>query len=249
MANPQPSNDSSARNEIFEGWRVELETFEGPLDLLLHLIRKKNLDIYDIPIAEITEEYLKYIDLIHHLDIDRAGEFLEMASYLMRMKSKMLLPVEETAEDGEETAEEMKMRLIERLTEYRKFKESTDFFQAREQQFDGVVGLKQYPVNEFGHEVEATLFDLVDAFQKLVERATTEVKDIIAEEISVAEKIRDILSAVEKVKRVKIQDLAGEKPSLMELIALLLGVLELVKSSQVRAIQKFRFGDIYIEKR
>ncbi len=249
MAELQPKNDNSARNEIFEGWRVELETFEGPLDLLLHLIRKKNLDIYDIPIAEITEEYLRYIDLIHHLDIDRAGEFLEMASYLMRMKSKMLLPVEATEEDGEESAEEMKRRLIERLSEYRKFKQSTEFFRSREEQFDGIVGLNQYPVNEFGHEVEATLFDLVDAFQKLIDRATKEVKDIISEEISVAEKIRDILSAVEKEKSIKIQDLTGERPSVMELIALLLGVLELVKSSQIRAVQKRRFGNIYIEKR
>ncbi|MGM0568296.1 MAG: segregation and condensation protein A [Elusimicrobiota bacterium] len=233
---------------LFQELLVELDTFEGPLDLLLHVIKKKNLDIYDIPIAEITEDYLEHISLLEYLDVNKAGEFLEMASYLMRLKSKMLLPEDkESEEPGEESAAEMKRKLIERLEEYKRFKESARFFRQQEQLYDGVIGLKQYPVNEFGYEVEATLFDLIDSFKKLIESAKEEVKDIINEEISVAEKIRDILAAVESKKRLSLASLII-KCSIGEIIAILLGILELIKNSQIKVIQNRRFDQIYIEK-
>ncbi len=228
-------------------WKVDLETFEGPLDLLLHLIKKKNLDIYDIPIAEITSEYLRHVEYIKSLNLDNAGEFLLMASYLMKIKSQMLLPVEEEPEE-DLTAQEMKQNLIERLIEYKKYKEVSCYFREKEEIFSDVFALREYPVKEFGESVEATLFDLIDAFKNLVENAAEEVKDIITEEISVEDKIRYILGLLQKKKQLILGDIVERKKSVMDLIVTLLAVLDLARSHQIKIKQPFKFSDIIIEK-
>lgn len=228
-------------------WSVDIEAFEGPLDLLLYLIKKNDLDIYEIPIAEITSEYLKYMDVMEKLSLDNAGDFLVMASILMSIKARTLLPSEQPDAEVEEDAEKMKQELIERLLEYKKYKESAQGLKEREKMYEGVVGLHQYPVKEFGQSVEATLFDLIDAFQKLVEKAQKDVKDILTEEFTVEDKIRFVMGKVEKQSSLTIKDLVEKNTSVLELIVTLLAVLELVRTHQIKVIQKTMFGTIHIE--
>ncbi|MFH1415887.1 MAG: segregation/condensation protein A [Elusimicrobiota bacterium] len=228
-------------------WKVDIDAFEGPLDLLLYLIRKHNLDIYDIHIADITAEYLKYVEVIRQLDLDNVGDFLVMASILMAIKAKTLLPSDEPIEEGEEDAEKMRRELIERLIEYKRYKESSSILQERERLYEGVVGLHQYPLKEFGQDIEATLFDLIDAFQNLIENAREEVKDIITEEYSVEDKIRFIMGVVENKSKIILGDLLEKGSSVMELIVTLLAILELVRTHQITVSQKQKFGTIYIE--
>lgn len=228
-------------------WKVDIGSFEGPLDLLLYLIRKNDLDIYDIPIAEITAEYIKYIDEIEKLNLNNVGDFLVMASILMSIKARTLLPSEEPEAEGEKDADKMKQELIERLLEYKKYKESAQMLKEKEKLYEGVVGLHQYPVKEFGQSVEATLFDLIEAFQKLVQKAKKDVKDILTEEITVEDKIRFIISKVERQSHLTIKDLVEKDTSVMELIVTLLAILELVRTHQIKVIQKNMFGTIYIE--
>ncbi|MFC2060924.1 segregation and condensation protein A [Elusimicrobiota bacterium] len=230
------------------GWKVETDSFEGPMDLLLYLIKKNNMDIYDIPIAEITSEYLKYIEFLKQMDLDNVGDFLVMASILMRIKSSTLLPAPDSEEEGEENAEELKRDLIARLIEYKKFKETAVLLKERELQYDGIMPVHQYPLKEFGHSVDVTLFDLIDAFQKLVENATTEVKDIITEEISVDDKIRYVMDLIEKKPQILLKELVGEKYTVMELIVTLLALLELARTRQIRIVQETRFSEISLSR-
>lgn len=139
------NEDTQERN-----WAINIDSFEGPFDLLLHLIKKNNMDIYDIPIAEITAEYLRYIDIMNTLELDTVGDFLIVASVLMQIKSRTLLPKPELEiEDEEEDPEELKRKLIERLIEYSKYRESAKILKDREHRFDGVMPIQQYPVSEF----------------------------------------------------------------------------------------------------
>jgi segregation and condensation protein A len=154
------SDNASIKDSNID-WKVEIEMFEGPLDLLLHLIRKNNLDIYDIPISSITSEYLKYLEVIKHLNLDNVGDFLVMATVLMSIKARTLLPTDEADTEEMEDAEKMRQELIERLLEYKKYKESAQILKEREKLFEGVVSLNQYPVKEFGETVDVTLFDLL----------------------------------------------------------------------------------------
>ncbi len=236
-----------SKPEVFSRqWKVDTENFEGPLDLLLHLIRSRDLDIYDIPIAEITSEYLKYLEIIKNLNIDNAGEFIVMAAVLMRIKSRMLLPSEDPESEEEESAEDMRRNLIERLIEYKRFKEAAGVLSDREERYSGIFPLQQYPVKEFGQEVEATLFDLLDAFRELVANAREDVKDIITEEISVEDKIRYILSILEKGSgRVEVEKFIENKRSVMDIIVTLLALLELARMRQIKIIQPVRFGKIF----
>lgn len=230
-------------------WKVDIDTFEGPLDLLLHLIKSKNLDIYDIPISQITSEYLEYISIIRHLNLDNVGEFVLMAAVLMRIKSKMLLPQIGTEEPGEESAEEMKQNLIERLIEYKKYKDAADKLFDRESAYENVFPLHQYPISELGEEVEATLFDLIDAFRELIQSSKESVKDIITEEITVEEKTLFILDYLKSSaeQKVDVRDLVENKNSILDLVVTLLSILELSKIKKVRISQASRFGRIIVE--
>ena len=230
-----------------DDWKVRIDTFEGPLDLLLFLIRKNNMDIYNIQIAEITNEFLGYLDVMKHLSIDNVGDFLVMASILMYIKSQMLLPSPDAAEEGEENAEEMKRNLIARLLEYKKYKESASYLREREEIFDGIMPIQQYPVQEFGTTVDVTLYDLIDAFQKLIKNAKGTIKDIITEEISVEDKIRFIMSIMENRPLIGLGDILDENSSVMELIVTLLAILELIRTKQIKVRQEIRFGKISLE--
>jgi segregation and condensation protein A len=238
---------SAINKNINIDWKVDIASFEGPLDLLLHLIKKNNLDIYDIPISYITSEYLKYLKIIKILNLDNVGDFLVMASILMSIKSKMLLPKPAVEIEGEEDAEKMKQDLIERLIEYKKYKESSQILKEREKLFEGVQPLNQYPVKEFGQAVDATLFDLIDAFQKLIEKSQKNIRDIITEEFTIEDKMRFIMAKVERKSSFILNDLVNENVSVLELVVTLLAMLELVRTHQIKVLQKCRFGEIFIE--
>ena len=225
-------------------YRVRLEVFEGPLDLLLHLIKKNELDIFDIPIAEITSDYLNYIKLFRRLNLDFAGEFLVMASTLIHIKSRMLLPSIETVE--EEEPEDPRLELAARLIEYQKFKEAASILKEREAIQRDIYGrLPIVPLDE-DYTVEASLFDLVDAFQRVVFRVEKEVREIIQEDIRVEDRIREILNLLENRRFINFETIFSGQRTKRLLIVTFLALLELVRLRTVFARQARPFGDIRI---
>lgn len=227
--------------------------FEGPLDLLLHLIKKSKMEIFDIEISKITEEYIKYINSMKELNLDIASEYLVMASELIEIKSKKLLPIKEEKEDEEDInpEEELKRRLIE----YKKYKESTEVFRNLEEKRSyyytkSPENMKKYSLEKLENDGNVSLFDLLDAFQKLLERREASKPrntKIARKEMSVKErvvKIRDILRAKKKVSFIELFD-DFSKPYV---VVTFLSVLEMVKGREINIKQDNNFGDIYLER-
>ncbi len=227
--------------------------FEGPLDLLLHLIKKSKMEIFDIEISKITEEYIKYIDSMKELNLDIASEYLVMASELIEIKSKKLLPIKEEKEDEEDInpEEELKRRLIE----YKKYKESTEVFRNLEEKRSyyytkSPENMKKYSLEKLENDGNVSLFDLLDAFQKLLERREASKPrntKIARKEMSVKErvvKIRDILRVKKKVSFIELFD-DFSKPYV---VVTFLSVLEMVKGREINIKQDNNFGDIYLER-
>jgi len=201
-------------------YRVRLEVFEGPLDLLLHLIKKEKLDIFNIPIAQITADYLKYIKLFRRLNLDFAGEFLVVASTLIHVKSRMLLPSMETVE--EEEPEDPRAELAARLMEYQKFKEAASILKEREAIQRNVYGRLPLIPQDEDYTIEATLFDLLDAFQRVAFRAEKEVREIIQEE----DRIREILDFLENRRFINFETIFSGQRTKKLLIVTLLALLK-----------------------
>ena len=212
---------------------IKLETFEGPMDLLLHLIQKNNLDIYDIPISKITSEYLAYLDLMKEMNLEVAGDFLIMAATLMKIKSKMLLPVHEN-EDEEELAIDPRDEITKRLLEYKKFKEASKILKDNLEKQKDVFFRKTQPEwtdEDFG--IDVSLFDLMDAFRKVLEKAKKSSKEIIKEEFTIEEKIRTILSLLEGKKFVSFYSIFLKDETMNSIIVTFLALLELIKIGQI----------------
>ncbi len=225
-------------------YRVRLEVFEGPLDLLLHLIKKNELDIFNIPIAEITSDYLNYIKLFRRLNLDFAGEFLVMASTLIHIKSRMLLPSIEAVE--EEEPEDPRVELAARLMQYQKFKEAASILKEREVIQRDIYGRLPIVPQDEDYTMEASLFDLVDAFQRVVFRAEKEVREIIQEDIRVEDRIREILNLLENRRFINFETIFSGQRTKRLLIVTFLALLELIRSRMVFARQARPFGDIRI---
>lgn len=234
-------------------YKVKLDVFEGPLDLLLYLIQKEEVDIYDIPIAKITDQYLEYLELMKLLDLGIAGEFLVMAATLMHIKSKMLLPPEPV--EGEEAAEEdPRAELVKRLLEYKKFKEAASELSHMESQhkhFFARVGpgidIEDLPKEETFFE--ASLFDLITAFTKVLKEIPKEIfYKVVKDEFTVSEKIHDVLHMVIDQKKVLFTDLFRAAKTKFEIITIFLALLELIKIKEVMIIQAEPFGEIEITK-
>lgn len=229
-------------------YKVKLEVFEGPLDLLLYLIKKNELNIYDIPIAEITEQYLEYLELMRMLDLNIAGEFLVMAATLMHIKSKMLLPPEELEVLQEEEADPRE-ELVRRLLEYKKFKEAASILQNLEGQRNEVFTRKsgQSTLAEAGGFFEASLFDLITALTRVLKDVSKETfKDIIKDEFTVEGKVHDILHLLVERSVLKLSELFKNAKNKSEIIATFLAVLELIRLREIVARQKVVFGEIEI---
>ncbi len=229
-------------------YKVKLEIFEGPLDLLLYLIKKEELNIYDIPVARITDQYLQYLELMRLLDLDIAGEFLVMAATLMQIKSRMLLPPDGTTPEEEE--EDPREELIRKLLEYRWFKEAAscleDLESKRRQRFTRSPAAPA----EGGEEerfFEASLFDLITAFSKVLKEAPREIfQEIIRDEFTVEEKIRELLERLQAGNRIRFTELFQAAKNKAEIIALFLALLEVIRLRRAVVRQKELFGEIEI---
>jgi segregation and condensation protein A len=234
-------------------YKVKLEVFEGPLDLLLYLIKQDEIDIYDISIERITRQYLEYLQTFKELNIDVAGEFIVMAANLIYLKSRSLLPVDQSVSgELDEGAEEDDPRwdLIRQLIEYKKFKEAAADLHLREVKQEAIFGREassQTWDNALRLE-EVGIFQLIHAFQNVIKRieARQEVQEIFAERFSVSEKIDAILRRVAAGVPVRFSDLFGAIVSRVELAVTFLALLELIRLKQVRATQKNIFAEIEI---
>ncbi len=222
---------------------VHLDTFEGPLDLLLHLVRKTDLEIQEIQVSEITTEYLSYLDTIQKLDLDTAGDFLVMASTLMQIKAKMLHPDNE--KDKEDADIELD-KIKERLLEYQKYKEVSKLLSNKEQEYSQTYYRPEPIIPEQEYEVEATIYDLVRSFQNALRTLPEEVREIMYKEIPIETKIREILDILEGKQYLTFSEIAKIQTSRSAMVVCFMAVLELVKNKQVVAKQSELFEDIRI---
>jgi segregation and condensation protein A len=231
-------------------YKVKLEVFEGPLDLLLHLIKKNELDIYDSPISIITRQYLEYVKLMKELNLEIAGEFLVMASSLLQIKSQMLLPAL-VDEESAELEEDPRAELIRRLLEYQKFKEAAIILDGRE-----LVGRELFPCKlaepepenfqEQEEVLEIELFELIAAFQDVLKEYQPSFHEVSSETISIAERINEILTLLHGKNAVHFDELFAQGYSREYLIANFLAILELCKLKMVRIVQSGQFAEIWI---
>jgi segregation and condensation protein A len=226
------------------GLDVRLENFEGPLDLLLYLIRKNDLDIYDIPISEITQEYLSYLELMKELNLESAGGFLVMASTLMQIKAQMLLPSPEG--EGEE-GPDPRAELMAKLLEYQRYKEAAALLATYGEKAKDIYYRQVAPTFEEEEFVlEASVFDLMEAFQRVLQEAPGEVERILREEIPMEVKIREILDRLSEQSSLGFDDLFVPGSRRLDLIVTFLALLELIRLKQIAARQSEMFGPIRI---
>ncbi len=233
-------------------YQVRLEKFEGPLDLLLHLIRKNEINIYDIPIALITQQYLDYLSTLKSLNLTVAGEFLVMAATLLHIKSRMLLPSEETQAD-EEDGPDPREELVRRLLEYKQFKEAANQFDGRERLWrDVFVREQRGPMRVRSEEApleNITLFDLVDALQEIIARTPgRRLLEIVPENLTVRDRMNAILDALEGKDAVTFSSLFGEACHRLVVIVTFLALLELIRIGVVRVFQAEMFGPILLSR-
>ena len=225
-------------------YRVQLdEVFEGPMDLLVHLVRKNELDIYDIPIALITEQYLEYLEWMQTMNIEYAGDFLLMASTLTQLKSRMLLPVHE-GEDGEE---DILQEITRPLVEYLQMKSAADQLVERnllgENTFIRNPDRGEFLADPDDEFIKIGLFELIDAFQKILERIPDDHRvDMTADEISVKDKITQIIDILEAKKSITFLELFSDIPDKKEIIVTFLALLEMVKLTLIRIVQHVQTG-------
>ena len=227
--------------------KLTLGEFAGPLDLLLYLIRREEANIFDIPIAKITDEYLRYIKLLEKFDVAVAAEFLVMAATLIEVKSKMLLP-QEPIEEGEEELEDPRQILVDQLLEHQKFKNAAEMLWSRATVEQAVFTRGEIESDENNMEVSATIFDLFEKFQKIVERHKEEVQmEIQREEVSLAETIANMKSLLKRDKKLNVLEIFRKIRTRNELVTTFVAVLEIVRTESVKLMQKKTFGDIILE--
>jgi len=250
MTDPHPDFESAP-----DAFPVRIAQFEGPLDLLLFLIKKHELDIHDIPIALITQQYLDAIGLMQELDLDVAGEFLVMAATLIHIKSKMLLPRPETAAGVEGEEEDPRDALVRRLLEHQKFKAAAGLLHEREQlraaqwlrPDESVAALAG---EDYVPELEVDLFTLLTAFQAVVQRAKLRPKVLLPpEQIPVEVRIDQLLARLSETEACGFEDLFADVNDRAGLIVTFLALLEMIRLKLVRVFQSGSFGPIRVYKR
>ena len=232
----------------FGGFRsFRLNEFEGPLDLLLFLIKKNEINIYDIPIAQITEQYLEYLSAAPELDLDEMAEFQVMAATLLLIKSRMLLPVE--VDDGDDD-EDPRQELVERLIEYQKYKKLSALMEEKEREAEWVIERKrlqpQLPFEDEGLWEKADVWDLLKMFSTLTSGLTKERIYDLYEEVTVNEKITLLFEILEDRSECLLTDLVIRSSSIMDFVCAFFALLELVKQRMVLVFQNRLFGDIII---
>ncbi|MCK4852360.1 MAG: segregation/condensation protein A [Candidatus Omnitrophica bacterium] len=233
-------------------YKVKLNVFEGPLDLLLFLIKKERIDVYDIPVSRITEQYLAYLEVMELLDLNIAGEFLVMAATLIHIKSKMLLPPEEDREDAE-GSEDPREELVRKLVEYKKYKEASYQMRAvldksRDVFFrKGGGGKEKSFADREGECFEAGLFELISAFRKVLKNIPKKkFHEVIKDRFTVADKMHSIYHLLAGKPRIYFSALFGKAENRDEVIATFLAVLELIRLREIIIVQNSFFGGIEI---
>ncbi len=229
--------------------RVQLEIFEGPLDLLLHLIKKNEVSITDIPIATITEQYLATLDLMESLSLDVAGEFLVMAATLIHIKSRMLLPAG-TEEAEEDEGIDPRDDLVRRLLEYQRFKDAADQLEGREILTRDVFVRSATPPEtvEPAPFREVSVFELLTALRRVIDRLPKDVyHQVILDKVTVREKMTLLLDTLRTRGRVLFEELFGDAQNRMDVVVTFLAMLELVKVRAIRIFQDEPAGPIVIE--
>jgi segregation and condensation protein A len=227
-------------------YRLKLDVFEGPFDLLLYLIKKDEIDIYDIPIAKITEQYLAFLEKMREQGIDIASEWLVMAATLVQIKSRMLLPLESERVDELDEELDPRTELVEKLLEYRRYKEVARELEEREssemQVFKRTVEtLEPIPIEE------SDLYDLISAFKSVVDYAAEETfAQVVLEEFTVEDKIGEIEERLRAQRTLRWREIFAEGRSLAEMVCIFLALLELTRIGKLRVRQSQSFGDIRV---
>ena len=223
--------------------KITLGEFEGPLDLLLYLIRQDQINIYDIPVARITDEYLRYLNLMKELDLTLAGDFLVMAAQLIDLKSRMLLPRDPSAE--EEEALDPRADLVNRLLEHEKFKAAAQMLWSRATVERAVFTRAEIETDKNNPEVAVGLFDLLRVFQEILTRHKEEVLlEIEREEVTMAEMIERLRNMVRSAGELNLMKFFERAQSRRELVVAFLSVLELVRLNEISLRQRETFGEI-----
>jgi segregation and condensation protein A len=245
--------------EVFESQlediRIRVQAFEGPLDLLVHLIKKNELNVYDIPIALITEQYLEYLDLMQELNLDVASEFLVMAATLIHIKSRMLLPRPDLSPEDQEPAEDPRDALVRRLLEHQKFKAAAELLHEREtlrsaqwtrpdSRVEAIAG------DDYEPELEVDLFSLLSAFRLVLQRARERPPlELPAEQVSIETRIEQLLERLSETEACGFNDLFADAASRADMIVTFLALLEMIRLKLIRVFQAGQTGPIRIYKR
>ena len=232
-----------------QGHHFRVNQFEGPLDLLLFLIKRSEIDIHDIPIAEITRQYLEYLEWAASIDLDNITDFYLMASTLLYIKSRVLLPGEETEEDEEDPRQE----LVDKLIEYQRYKKLSRLMDEKQQESEWVIERKKkQPVLPFDDDdemwVQIDVWDLLQSFSAIMEGLSDERVFDLYEEVSVNEKLSLIDEYLETRGEFLFTDLVQKRESIMDVVVAFLAILEAVKARRIRLFQNRMFGDIRIRR-
>ena len=232
-------------------YAVRLPAFEGPLDLLLHLIKKNEINIYDIPVSLITQQYLEYLDLFKALNLTLAGEFLVMAATLIHIKSRTLLPIPEV-EEGEEE-DDPRAELVRRLMEYQQFKDAAQQLENRELAWRDVFSRPPSQVEMEREEVslaDLSLFDLLDALKDVLERVPEKrTMEIFVDEMSVQDRMSSIVDLLEKRESIVFNELFENDQTRIGVIVSFLALLEMIRLKQILVVQTELFGAIRLWKK
>ncbi|MEO6654824.1 MAG: segregation/condensation protein A [Pyrinomonadaceae bacterium] len=228
--------------------KIKIGDFAGPLDLLLFLIRQERADIFDIPIARITEKYLEYIRLMKRLDISVAADFLVMAATLIEIKSRMLLPRDPFVGEEEEF-EDPRQELVDRLLEYEQFKTAAGMLYERVTIEHAIFTRGPIESDDINAEIDASVFDILTVFQKIMARHVDEIKmEIHREEISLAEMLKTLKRRIFETGELSLLEFFDEMHSKRELVTAFIAVLEIVRTEGIRLLQNKAFGDIILKK-
>jgi segregation and condensation protein A len=240
-----------ARAEMAD-YNVKFEVFEGPLDLLLYLIKKEEVDIYEVNLTKLATQFIEYIEVMRLLDLDIAGEFLVMASTLMYIKSRELLPRNQQVQPEEEEEEDPRWELIRQLVEYKKFKDAAGKLQLREIEQESIFPRMPGKVDlqVAGPKSEVSLFDLINAVNEVLKRISKreELREIFEEKWTVSQKIELLLRLVAENPVVKFTELFAAATSRYEVVCTFLAMLELTRLKQITCMQPEPFGEIFIVK-
>jgi segregation and condensation protein A len=237
-----PTIVAESRDEL----KITLGEFAGPLDLLLYLIKKEQANIFDIPVAKITNQYVLYIKLMKKLDIAVAADFLVMAATLIEIKSKMLLPREPSEELGEDI-EDPRQELVDRLLEYERYKSAAQMLYERTTVEQAIFQRGKIDTDENNAEINASVFDLLNVFQKIVARHKDEVQmEIHREEISLADMLKNLKRRLLEFKELSVLAFFEEMHTKRELVTAFVAVLEIARTEGIRLTQSSTFGDIIL---